>query len=81
MEFITSLLTGNKAAHCQLQLLILICRLCKFFVMIVIISTQMIKYHSYMSGFSYYTQIQYLTVTYHHSNSVTYIGSCQHIKT
>ena len=33
-----------------------------------------------MSGFIYYTQIQYLTVMYNHSNSVTYIGSCKHKK-
>ena len=34
-----------------------------------------------MSGYSYHTQIQYLTVMYHHINIVTYIGSCKHIKT
>ena len=27
--------------------------------------------HIYMSGSGYYRQIQYLTVMYHHSNSVT----------
>ena len=34
-----------------------------------------------MSGSGYYRQIQYLPVMYHNSNSVTYIGSCKHIKT
>ena len=37
--------------------------------------------HIYMSGCGFYIQIQYLTVMYHHSNSVTYISSCKHIKT
>ena len=34
--------------------------------------------HVYMSRCGYYRQIQYLTVMYHHSNSVTYISRCKH---
>ena len=48
------------------------------FVMIFIISVH--EKSQLHVGCGYYRHIQNLTVIYHHSNSVTYISSCKHIK-